>query len=49
MLGGQGETEERGRPLQVGGGRIDKQGNLPTRLVLGGCKMSRFPDPPTKS
>ena len=28
------------------GGRFNKQGNLYTRLVLGGCKASRSPHPP---
>lgn len=30
------------------GGRINKQGNLLTRLLLGGCKKSRFPLPPAR-
>lgn len=31
------------------GGRINKQGNLYTRLVLGSPKMSRSPHPPTRT
>ena len=30
------------------GGSFGKQGNLHTRLALGGCKMSRAPQPPTR-
>lgn len=35
-----GETEDRGRPLQVVGGGFSKSGNEFTRLVLGDCKTS---------
>ena len=30
--------EERGRPLQIAGGRFNKQGNLQRRVVLGSLK-----------
>ena len=46
---GKGETEERGRPLQMGRRQVNMQGNLHMRLVLGGYKMSRFLHPPSES
>lgn len=36
--GGQGETEERGRALQVGRGRCEKQGKAFARLVSGAAR-----------
>lgn len=45
--GGQGETSERGSPLQIVMWQVKKQGNLLTRLVLCHCKMSRSLHPPT--
>lgn len=44
---GQGETKARGRPLQIGGGGLNKQGNLLRRLDLG-SKAGRFPPPPLR-
>lgn len=34
ILGGQGETEERGELLQIGRWQVSEAGNLLTRLVL---------------
>lgn len=49
ICGGQGETEERGRPLQIGLWEVQYARELHRRLVLlGGCKMSRSPHFPTK-
>lgn len=41
MNGSQGEKVERGRPLRTISGRIEKQGDLFTRPVLGGHKISK--------
>jgi len=38
IQGGQGETEER-EYCSVAGGRLNKQGDLYMRLVLGACKV----------
>lgn len=38
---GQGKAEERSRPLHIGRGHFNKQGNLLKKPMLGGHKMSR--------
>ena len=45
---GEGETKERGRPLQVGSGSFNKQGNLCMRLDLCDHKTCRSLHPPTR-
>ena len=45
---GQGEAEERGSHSRLVGGSFNKQGNLLTRLVLGGHKTSRTPHLPAR-
>lgn len=40
---GQGDMEEKGRPLQLVGGMFNNQVNLHVRLILGDHKMSSSP------
>lgn len=42
---GQGETKEKADLSRLVGSKLNKQGNLHMRLVLGGNKMSRFLQP----
>ena len=44
--GGQGDTKEGADHSRLVGGRFNKQGNLHTRIVLGGCKTSGLPHLP---
>lgn len=46
---GQGETKDRGRPLQRVGGSYNKQGNELARLVFWGCKTNRYLQLPPES
>lgn len=43
-----GETEEKGRPPRLAGGRFEVQGDLLRRLLLGGHKTSGPLTPPTR-
>lgn len=45
---GRGETEGKADPSRWVGGGFNKQGNLRKRLVLGGRKMNRSPNPPSR-
>lgn len=41
ICGRQGEMEERGRSVQIGGGSFNEQENLHLKLVLRSCKTCR--------
>lgn len=47
--GRQGGMEERDRPLQMAGGGFEKQWNLHSGLVLGGCRMRKSQHPATRT
>lgn len=46
--GGQGELKKETGHSRLVGGRFNKQGNLPMRLVLGSCKVNRSAHLPTR-